>query len=594
MKVGAYRILPESNRLLDGKLKPCLRSQGLGPNLKKIRDNVLLDLLAFLDPASLARLSCSSRAFHLLADLDIVWRDIVLNATQGKGIDFTGSWKQTFVHMFHSIDHKPCHSTETDSETDSKSTTEEGTEPSYIYYSDDLFHQFLCVQMDVSRMCPGMMTYENIPRISAADLSLEEFVNRYELPNRPVIITDAFTHWPAFSQWTRSFFEEGLEEGQVFRSSSATASCGAVFSMPAYFHYADQTQDEVPLYLFDKGYASARKKGGGVLEDDYEVPVYFDASKRTADNETDLFSVLGSKRPDHRWIIIGPRRSGSLFHIDPNQTHAWNAVLKGRKKWIFYPPHAEPPGVCRSADGGEVTVPVSLAEWLLAFWAFHREQRLSLQSHPLHPVYDDDDSAGKQSSAPLECIQGPGDLVFVPHGYWHMVYNLEDTIALTHNYVSRGNLSNVLRFLRDTPDQITGMHQPLYPAAAPSCTETCGGTETSPTVTLYESFLSLLPGLLREEAVREAVQQSLSSSSKTPSANAGVVLNNQHRKRRTTEEWNQLHREQKKPKKQAVAQSTTKAKDVDDAHSNSSSNWLTAGSSSFSFSFQVPPAETEQ
>lgn len=57
----------------------------------------------------------------------------------------------------------------------------------------------------------------------------------------------------------------------------------------------------------------------------------------------DLFSLLelglGDKRgqqqeqgrPDHRWIIWGPRGSGSTFHKDPNATSAWNAVIKGAK-----------------------------------------------------------------------------------------------------------------------------------------------------------------------------------------------------------------------------------------------------------------------
>ena len=30
-------------------------------------------------------------------------------------------------------------------------------------------------------------------------------------------------------------------------------------------------------------------------------------------------SVLGTERPDWRWLIIGPARSGSAFHVDPNQ-----------------------------------------------------------------------------------------------------------------------------------------------------------------------------------------------------------------------------------------------------------------------------------
>ena len=74
-----------------------------------------------------------------------------------------------------------------------------------------------------------------------------------------------------------------------------------------------------------------------------QVPKYFDE---------DLFSVLGDAgRPDHRWLIMGPPRSGSTFHKDPNATSAWNAVVTGSKKWILYPPNVLPPGAafCCSA-----------------------------------------------------------------------------------------------------------------------------------------------------------------------------------------------------------------------------------------------------
>ena len=161
-----------------------------------------------------------------------------------------------------------------------------------------------------------------------------------QTPLKPVIITDLVTQWPAYKNWTSAYL---------------SANCGSTpfiagplnIKLDDYFHYANATQEESPFYVFDKHFGEKAPN----LAADYTVPEYF---------SEDLFSVLGKQRPDYRWLIIGPARSGSNFHIDPNSTNAWNAVITGRKKWVMYPPHVTPPGIFPSADGSEVTSPVSI------------------------------------------------------------------------------------------------------------------------------------------------------------------------------------------------------------------------------------------
>ncbi|XP_059428480.1 arginine-specific demethylase JMJ22-like [Corylus avellana] len=179
-----------------------------------------------------------------------------------------------------------------------------------------------------------------------------------------------------------------------------------------YFRYSDQAREERPLYLFDPKFAEKVPKLG--LE--YEVPVYF---------QEDLFSVLGHERPDYRWIIIGLAGSGSSFHIDPNSTSAWDAVIKGSKKWVLFPPDLIPPGVHPSPDGAEVACPVSIIEWFMNFYITTKTWK----------------------KKPIECICKAGEVIFVPNGWWHLVINLEESIAITQNYASRRNLLNVMNFL---------------------------------------------------------------------------------------------------------------------------------------------------
>ena len=79
----------------------------------------------------------------------------------------------------------------------------------------------------------------------------------------------------------------------------------------------------------------------------FSLPVYLHACSPPpfALGEHDLFALLGPARPAYRWLICGPERSGSSWHVDPNATSAWNGLLKGRKRWILCPPGCSPPGV---------------------------------------------------------------------------------------------------------------------------------------------------------------------------------------------------------------------------------------------------------
>ena len=61
--------------------------------------------------------------------------------------------------------------------------------------------------------------------------------------------------------------------------------------------------------------------------------------------------------------------------------------------------------------------------------------------------------AGGGGAAMLEFVQQPGELVFVPRGWWHCTVTVEASVALTQNQVQPSDAAAALRELAEAPGQ---------------------------------------------------------------------------------------------------------------------------------------------
>lgn len=362
-------------------------------------DEVLTIVLESLHPELLALLGSTCKFLYAFCRSEEFWKSLFIESPASKSgsFEWRGSWRATFLN----IDDSNLTKIQCDN-----------------VFSDVLYRPFLCTHTPLTPYTTNIPHKNQISRME--NLTPEEFTSTWS--DKPFILTKPVHEWPAYHSWdTEALLQQHRDT--KFRAEAVD------WSLNTYIQYMNHSNDESPLYLFDRDFIS--KMNLHITKDTssppYQIPSCFGE---------DLFKVFGPNRPDDKWLIVGPARSGSTYHKDPNATSAWNAVLRGSKYWIMFPSTPSsppPPGVYVSVDQSEVTSPLSIAEWLLGF---HAEARRT-----------------------LGCVEGvcaAGEVLHVPSGWWHLVVNLDASIAITQNFVPRAHLVGVLSFLKDKADQVSG------------------------------------------------------------------------------------------------------------------------------------------
>lgn len=102
------------------------------------------------------------------------------------------------------------------------------------------------------------------------------------------------------------------------------------------------------------------------------------------------------------------------FHADVFSSFSWSTNIVGTKKWIFFPPNEE--NKLRDSLGN------------LPFDIEDTKCKCQIQAKNVHS---------------FELIQQAGQTVFVPSGWHHQVWNLEDTISVNHNWFNGCNIHYV-------------------------------------------------------------------------------------------------------------------------------------------------------
>ena len=247
------------------------------------------------------------------------------------------------------------------------------------------------------------------PEIEQRDhLTREEFTERFLLPRTPVVLRSAMRSMGAVDRWDLDFFAahygdrrvpvDGAQSGkrmrlreyvEDLRSKAASPSEGGALYMRnlMLFEQFPELRSEFQMpWIAQPNWLQSRWHG--------------DFSGGSWTYWVELF--LSGK--DSRFPFV---------HIDPYYTHAWSIQISGRKRfWLWGPTEGQ-------------------FEQLLAGTLERQDARRITPETKFESHF--------QARSGHSLVLGPGDLLFLPAGWWHTTETSEESVTLGGNFVERSN-----------------------------------------------------------------------------------------------------------------------------------------------------------
>ncbi|XP_050710936.1 2-oxoglutarate and iron-dependent oxygenase JMJD4-like isoform X1 [Eriocheir sinensis] len=273
------------------------------------------------------------------------------------------------------------------------------------------------------------------PSVSAP-LGYEEFFREYLERNVPCVLSEGFTSgWRARRAWVTKAGAPDVDHllHHFGEAKVPVADCDQK-------HYDSQEKKTSTLQEYIHYWNGLRKSSEGkqlclYLKDWHFVQAYPEYDAYTtlqffaSDWLNEFWGVREDIQDDYQFVYIGPKGSWTPFHADVFRSYSWSTNICGRKRWVFYPPGEEQ----------------------------------NLRDIYGTPVYDIDSPELRDSSqfpkaasasGRLEVIQEQGQTIFVPSGWYHQVWNLEDTISINHNWLNGTNIHIAWDFLVESVNQV--------------------------------------------------------------------------------------------------------------------------------------------
>lgn len=233
--------------------------------------------------------------------------------------------------------------------------------------------------------------------------NIEGFISHLD---EPALLKGWGIKWKAYSNWSIEYFRQNF--GDCVVPLSVYKDGGYQYShdkkrvkLRDYLNFLSNDAPSTPeihreSYL--AGWAFLEDPQASKLSEDYEIPAPF------ANNI--LVELSKSIKYSYAFLFLGHDAVGSPLHTDSFFVAVWLAIVVGYKDVRFVRPNREKKNIRSGLD------------------VFNKEVENELCAQGVEVV---------------ELHAEPGDIVYIPPGWWHQVKNRSFTIAISTNFVGSWN-----------------------------------------------------------------------------------------------------------------------------------------------------------
>lgn len=247
----------------------------------------------------------------------------------------------------------------------------------------------LQINQQLAQLSPHCGRIERRTRLSRA-----EFLSEYYAKNTPVIITEMMDNWPAMSKWSPQYLKENYGnvevEIQADRNSDPNyeINCNNLKQTVTMSEYVDRVTEGGPsndYYMVANNRNLEREELKGLMDDIEMFPQFLD----------------GLNTSSRVFFWFGPAGTITPLHHDP--VNLMMAHVYGRKRWKIISPQQTP--------------------MLYNYVGVFSKVDLENPDYNKYPLF--------KNVKIIDVVLEPGEVIFIPVGWWHHVKALDPSIAVS-------------------------------------------------------------------------------------------------------------------------------------------------------------------